>query len=131
MFQLCILSGHQAGTRKVTGRLPFWIGRSAQDDLRLEDPGVWDRHVRIEVPDGIRASLAAGGEALALVNGQAVRTSPLRNGDVIELGGVRLEFGLSPARHRSLRLREWLTWIGLALLTLGQLSLIYWLASLE
>jgi pSer/pThr/pTyr-binding forkhead associated (FHA) protein len=130
VFQLCILSGNQAGTKTVAGRLPFWMGRAPQDDLRLEAPGVWERHARLEL-QGSHAALVAGGEALVLVNGQAVREAPLRIGDVIELGGVRLEFGLSPARHRSLRLRETVVWAGLALLSLGQIALIYWLASLE
>jgi pSer/pThr/pTyr-binding forkhead associated (FHA) protein len=131
VFQLSILSGDQAGTTQVAGRLPFWIGRSEQDDLRLVDPGVWERHARLELLDGARAGLSANGEALVLVNGQPVRQTPLRNGDVIELGAARLEFGLSPARHRSLRLREFIIWAGLALLCLGQVALIYWLAMLE
>jgi len=38
-----------------------------------------------------------------------------------------MQFGLSPTRHRSLRLREVLTWIAFALLCLGQVALIYWL----
>jgi hypothetical protein len=130
VFQFCILSGNQAGTRTVAGRLPFWMGRSAQDDLRLEAPGVWDRHARLEL-QGNRAALVAGGEALVLVNGQAVREAPLRIGDIVELGAVRMEFGLSPARHRGLRLREGAIWVGLGLLSLGQIALIYWLASLE
>jgi len=39
-----------------------------------------------------------------------------------------MHFALSPTRHRSLRIREALTWIALAALCLGQIALIYWLA---
>jgi len=131
VFQLQVLSGSQAGTRVVAGRLPFCVGRAAQNDLSLQDPGVWDRHARLELRDRRRAALVAAPEALVVVNGQAVQEAPLRNGDLIELGSVRLEFGLSPARHRSLRLREALTWFCFSLLCLAQIALIYWLASLE
>lgn len=131
MFQLHILSGTQAGTRTVAGRFPFWIGRSPADDLRLSDPGVWERHARLELRQRRHAALVAAAEARVRVNGADVQEAQLRNGDLIELGSVRLEFGLSPARHRSLRLREAVTWIGFGLLCLGQVALIYWLASLE
>ena len=65
--------------------------------------------------------------AVASIHNQPVEQAILRNGDVIEVGAVKLQFGLSPTRHRSLRLREVLTWVGLALLCLGQVALIYWL----
>ena len=64
---------------------------------------------------------------MASLNHLPVRQASLRNGDLIELGAVQLQFGLSPTRHRSLRLREVLTWIALGLLCLGQVALIYWL----
>ena len=130
-FQLHILSGNQAGARLVAGRLPFWMGRSAQDDLRLDDPGVWDRHARLELREGRHAALVASPDATTLVNHQAVQEAVLRNGDLIELGSVCLQFALSPTRHRSLRLRETLTWLGLAALSFGQIALIYWLSYLD
>jgi hypothetical protein len=68
-------------------------------------------------------------EAFVAVNGQRLEQPlVLRNGDVIELGAVKLRFGLSPTRQRSLRFREAVTWIALAALCLGQVALIYWLA---
>ena len=131
MFQFHILSGTQAGTRQVAGRFPFWVGRAPGDDLRLADPGVWDRHARLELRERRHATLVAPSDALVLVNGAAVREARLRNGDIVELGSVRLEFGLSPVRPRSLHFREFLVWAGLALLCAGQIGLIYFLASLE
>jgi hypothetical protein len=51
----------------------------------------------------------------------------LRNGDMITLGGVTLRFSLSPLQQSGAALREWLTWIALGALCLGQVAAIYWL----
>ena len=127
MLQLKILTGKKAGAQWVARHFPVWIGRSPQADLSLEEEGVWDYHVNISVDpsQGFVLSLQPG--AFASINSQPVEQAVLRNGDLIELGALKLQFGLSPTRHRSLRLREALTWIALALLCLGQVALIYWL----
>ena len=129
MFQFQILNGARAGTRWVAARLPFSVGRSSADDLRLEDAGVWEHHCRVELRDDHRAALVAAPEALTTVNGQPAQDIVLRNGDIIELGSLRLQFGLSPTTHRSLRLREVVTWIAIALLSLAQIALIYALSA--
>lgn len=128
MVQLHILNGSKAGTRWVACRLPFQVGRSYEDDLRFDDAGVWDHHLRIELRNRRHAALISAPDALTTVNGQPTQDALLRNGDIIELGSLRVQFGLSPTTHRSLRLREALTWLGLALLSLGQVALIYALA---
>ena len=128
MIQLLILSGSRAGARWAACRLPFSIGRSAQDDLRIEDDGVWDRHARIELQDRRRALLTASEQALTSVNGQPIRESVLRNGDIVQIGSAQIQFTLTPAMHRSLRFREALTWIGIALMALAQVALVYLLA---
>jgi hypothetical protein len=128
VFLFCILNGSKAGTRWVACRLPFRVGRSSVDELRLDDPGVWEHHLRIELRERRHAALVAAPDALTTVNGQSAQDAILRNGDVIELGSLRLQFGLSPTTHRSLRLREAFTWVALVLLSLGQIALIYALA---
>ena len=128
MLQLKILNGRQAGAELVARRFPFRIGRAPDADLRLEEDGVWDWHLQIELrPDeGFVLSVLPG--AVASVGNQPVQQEALlRNGDQIELGAARLQFGLTSTRHRSLALREVLTWMALALLCLGQVALIYWL----
>jgi len=127
VVQFQILNGAQAGTRWVAGRLPFSIGRSSSDSLRLEDAGVWEHHCRIEWRDH-HAALVAAPEALTTVNGQSMQEAILRNGDILELGSLRLQFGLGPTVHRSLRLREAITWIAFAILSLAQIALIYLLS---
>ncbi len=127
MVQLHVLTGKKAGTQAVARRFPFRVGRSSQAALVLEDAGVWDRHLEIDLRPAHGAVLTASDEALTLVNGETVREAALRNGDIIELGAVKLRFGLSATRQRSLRWRETLTWIVLAAFCLGQVALIYWL----
>jgi len=127
VVQLHVLSGRKAGTQAVARRFPFRVGRSSQAALVLDDPGVWDEHLQIDLRPVQGAVLTASAEALTLVNGETVRETTLRNGDIIELGAAKLRFGLSATRQRSLRLREALTWITLAATSLAQVALIYWL----
>jgi pSer/pThr/pTyr-binding forkhead associated (FHA) protein len=128
VVQLLVLNGFRAGTHWPAARLPFSIGRSPQDGLRLEDDGVWEHHARVDLRDRQRAVLTASEQALTTVNGQPIREAVLRNGDVIQIGSIRLQFSLGPAAHRGLRFREALTWIGLALMALAQVALVYLLA---
>ena len=126
MIQVKILSGKMAGTEVVARRLPFRVGRSAMADLRIEDAGVWDEHLTFSLSDGrLGAAVQAG--ALATVNGETLAGAPLRNGDVIQIGAAQMAIVLAPTRQRSFRGREALVWIGLALLSLSQVGLIYWL----
>ncbi|WCJ61156.1 FHA domain-containing protein [Fontisphaera persica] len=127
MFQLQILSGRAAGTVQTARRLPFGVGRKAGADLRAEEPGVWDEHLRFELlaDEGIWVTALA--EAPLVINGAPARAARLRNGDLLELGGLKLRFWLAPAPLRSLRMREWFTWGLLAVLTGLQIALLYWL----
>lgn len=130
MIQLELLNGGKAGHRIDARRFPFQVGRSPDAELSLEDDGVWDHHLKIELDAARGAVLHASPEAFTAVNGQAVQEAPLRNGDIIEAGSVRMRVGLSPVSQRSLRVREYLTWIALGALCLGQVALVYWLAEL-
>jgi len=61
----------------------------------------------------------------ATVNDQVVQQALLRNGDVIEIGTVKIRFWLSESRRLGLRTREVLTWAAFAALCAGQVALIY------
>ena len=92
--------------------------------MSLDEPGVWPRHFRITwAPEGL--ILEAEPDALISVNGAAVRRGLLRNGDIITLGSLRIRFSLGPVRQFSMAVREWLTWIALGALCLGQVALVY------
>ncbi len=127
MVQLRLLSGSQAGFSWETRRFPVRIGRAPDADLQLEEPGVWSRHARLSLQPGAGFVLGAESAAAVLVNGEPVTEARLRNGDTIELGAVKLRFWLTPTEQRNQRLREWLAWAGIALVSLGQVALVYWL----
>jgi pSer/pThr/pTyr-binding forkhead associated (FHA) protein len=129
MVQFKILSGTKAGTTWVARRFPVRIGRSASEDLQLQEPGIWDEHLRMDFQPGAGFVLHALADALATVNGQRVQQTALRNGDLIELGSLKMQFWLSEARQSGLGLREWLTWSAIGAISLGQVALIYWLLS--
>jgi pSer/pThr/pTyr-binding forkhead associated (FHA) protein len=127
MIQISILSGKLAGAVVAARRFPFSVGRNNDASLRLEEDGVWDRHLELdlEMPDGFRLRTNPG--ALTAVNGQPTEQTILRNGDVIEIGPVKIQFWLSRTRQADLRLREFLTWFALATLCAAQVAVVYWL----
>ena len=127
MVQLKVLSGKMAGTAWVARRFPVRIGRSADADLRVEESGVWDQHLRLDLDPLQGIVLNAQANALAAVNGQPVQQTVLRNGDAIDIGSLRLQFWLSETRQTDLRLREGFTWAAITAISLGQVGLIYWL----
>ena len=124
MVQLQILSGKRAGAQFTASRLPLQIGRAAQADLSLEEPGVWPRHFQI-TRQGRDLVCRAEPSALLSVNGVPLDQAVLRNGDIISIGALKIQFMLSPVRQSSLRWREWLTWAALALLCLAQVVLVW------
>jgi pSer/pThr/pTyr-binding forkhead associated (FHA) protein len=126
MVQLKILSGKKAGATWNARRFPVRIGRSAHADLQLEEDGIWERHLMLDFNPAEGLILSAEPNALASVNGESVQQTVLRNGDLIELGSLKLQFWLSETRQRGLRLRESLTWAGIGVVCLGQGALIYW-----
>jgi len=131
MIQLNVLSGKKAGSLAVVRRFPFRVGRSPASDLVLDDDGVWDEHLTLELQPSGTFGLSAAPDALVAVNGHSAQSSPLRNGDTISFGSVKIQFWLAAARQRSLALRELLTWALLLLVTLTQVALVYWLLGIE
>jgi predicted component of type VI protein secretion system len=125
-----ILSGKKAGASMAARRFPVRIGRSPQCEVQLDDPAVWDEHLEVSLGAARDFVAATRPNALATINGDAL-TEPkaLRNGDMITLGAVKIQFWLPDPGQRGLRFREWLTWTGIAVVCLGQVALIYWLLS--
>lgn len=117
-----------AGSRDVTtwevDSFPVNIGRTAACEVRLEAAGVWDRHAEVvfDVEEGFILNGHEG--ALTRVNGETIQQHRLRNGDVIEIGSVKLQCWLAEVKRRNQAWREKLVWIALAVLTALQLILI-------
>lgn len=125
MVRLTILSGKMAGTEHSARHFPFRLGRATSADLRLEEDGVWDRHAELALDAAAGFVLSAQSEALVSVNGRPCREAALKNGDELDLGALKLRFWIGPTRQRSLRFREWATWMAFLLITAAQLFLIY------
>lgn len=124
MVQLQLLNGHRGGTIFRSSHFPVRAGRAPESDLLLDEPGVWQRHFLIDWrAEGL--ILEAEPEALLSVNDAPVPRAVLRNGDIITVGALKIRFSLSPVSQSSLALREWLTWVALAALCLGQVALVY------
>jgi pSer/pThr/pTyr-binding forkhead associated (FHA) protein len=124
MIQLHVLSGKTAGSRVAASRFPFRVGRGSQNDLPLEDDGVWEQHIVLEFRKKEGFHLATVSEAIAAVNGKPTKETLLRNGDIITVGSAKIQFWLAPAPQRSLRLRENLVWALLLVVALSEVALI-------
>jgi len=131
MIQLDVLSGKQAGNRLVARRFPFRVGRVAENELQLDEDGIWDRHLTLEFQRGEGFKLTTASNALASVNSQPVQTAVLRNGDLITIGSVTLRFWLGAARRHGLYTGGFFVWGLLILVTLGQIALVYWLIGMD
>ncbi len=127
MVQISILSGKQAGNHTIVRRFPFSIGRSPGNHLQLEDSGVWDSHLVLEWVDRVNYAVRTEGEALLSINQQSQKRAVLRQGDILAVGSVKLQFWLAPPAQRGLTLREAVVWSLLVAVTATQLALIYWL----
>ena len=127
MIQLNILSGKKAGGQTVVRHFPFRIGRAPENELQLEDNGVWDQHLVLEFQKKEGFNLRTSANALATVNGESFQNAILRNGDIITIGSAKLQFWLAAARQRGLRARELFIWMLIAAITAVQITLVYWL----
>jgi len=127
VIQLQVLSGKSAGSDIAVRRFPFLIGRAPTAQCRLEDAGVWERHLEIDFERPTGFTFTAQPDALTLINSEPCASGALKSGDLIELGSVRLRFWLARGTQKSLRFREVLIWSFLFLLFLSQVALIYWL----
>jgi len=127
MVQFSILSGKAAGSEWIGRHFNVRIGRAPSADLRLEDEGVWDEHLILDLDPAAGFIIETSSNALATINDHPLQRSILGNGDLIELGSVKMQFSFSRTRQAGLRLREGLTWAAIAAISLGQILLVYWL----
>lgn len=125
MIQLHILSGSTAGDIQVIRRFPFHIGRTAENDLQLETPGVWERHLTLEFQPAEGFLLHTAPDTFVAVNEEQKQSARLRNGDIISFGSAKIQFWLAAPRQHSLFLREALVWALLIAVTAFQFFLIY------
>ena len=125
MVQLRVLSGKMAGDIQVVRHFPFYIGRAADNDLRLDAAGIWDYHFMLELKPAEGFTLQTFDKAFAAVNDQPQTAARLHNGDIISFGSEKIQFWLAAPRQRGLRLRELFVWALLAAVTAAQMALIF------
>ena len=68
------------------------IGRGSDNDLILDDPQVSRHHCQLKLQHGAYSLTDMGSTNGSYVNGQRVSEIALGPGDLIELGGTRIEF---------------------------------------
>ena len=104
------------------------LGRGSDCALRIEEEGVWEHHVAIELNDENRFQLKRVSDAGVMVNDEPMADDqPLANGDVLGLGSVKLQFWLGTVQQQRLSTREAAVWALLAAVTAVQVCLLLWL----
>ena len=68
------------------------IGRGAENDLILDDPQVSRHHCQLKLQQGAYSLTDMGSTNGSYVNGQRISEIALGPGDIIEVGGTRIEF---------------------------------------
>jgi pSer/pThr/pTyr-binding forkhead associated (FHA) protein len=125
MVEFRLLGNPKESATVVPRRLPCVIGRNRDADVCLDAVGVWERHVVIDLQPPHGFSIRARPEAPVPVNGEPIVEGVLRNGDVLGIGSLQIQFWLSETRQRGVRIRESLTWVLLGALCAIELGLIY------
>ena len=124
MIEIEVIEASAVVLTSALQEFPAIIGRSPQADVSLTASGVWDQHLTIDLDRTQGFLLRTCDGALTSVNGQPCQETLLKNGDFIEIGGVKLRFWLRSAAQHGFRTRELLTWIALGLLALLQVVLM-------
>lgn len=106
-------------------RFPFVIGRSPEASLRLEAPGVWDRHLVFDLDPARGVFAEPGTGASATVGGLPFEHRWVRNGDEFTLGGIRAQVLLSPVRRVSLVQWEIALWGVFAAVAFFQVLMVW------
>jgi pSer/pThr/pTyr-binding forkhead associated (FHA) protein len=91
-FELVVESGSQSGQRFAVNRPLISIGRSADNDIVLQDPMVSKNHARVIQQGNNLLVEDLGSSNGTIVNGQKVTSHVLADGDRLYLGETNLTF---------------------------------------
>jgi len=88
-YRVTILNGGQRGERWEVDASPILIGQDVSSGIVVKDPDVTALHAEMSTRDGslVIRSLDEGNQVW--VNGTATHESPLKHGDVLQLGTTR------------------------------------------
>ena len=122
------LDGDFLGQQVETCNFPFKIGRARNCHHRIEAKGVWPCHLILEESGENGIIVNSESEASLRINSLvASKSVRLKNGDLLEFGSVSLRFWLAPIDQMGQRTTEFIIWLGLGVLILGQATIIAWL----
>jgi hypothetical protein len=88
-YRVIILNGDQRGERWDVGASPVLIGQHGSSGIIVKDPDVMARHAEMSTRDGSLVIRSLDESNLVLVNGTTTRESPLKHGDVLQIGTTR------------------------------------------
>lgn len=91
---LLVIQGVEPGLRIEVGDAPVGLGRGPQNEVRLLDTEASRTHARIQLRDGQFSLTDLGSSNGTFVNGRAVRSHQLVNGDQIQIGRSVLLFSI-------------------------------------
>ena len=111
MIELIELGDRSSGRRFQTDAAPVRLGRRSELEVPLSEPGVWDLHADIQLDPAGWFFIRSQGQALVTVNQQPITEQRLRNGDVLGIGSLKLQFTLRSAPQKALRSREMGVWV--------------------
>lgn len=86
--------GESAGTSVAAHPLPYIVGKHEECNLVLPGEGIMRRHARIYAKGNEFAIADLATYQGTFLNGQAVVDSPIRDGDIIRIGGHKLRVSL-------------------------------------
>ena len=89
MVYLIIAVGDQKKKLALTTEFLF-IGQDPDNQIRLSDPKVSKKHCQILKTEGGYRILDLGSENGTLVNGEKVTQQDLKEGDIIQIGNVKM-----------------------------------------
>lgn len=111
MIELIVINDPAPGRRFHADAAPVRLGRRADLEVVLRDAGVWENHAEIAANDDGWFLIRAVGAAHVSVNEHPIKEHRLRNGDVLGMGSVKLQFTLRNPPQRSLKGREVAAWL--------------------
>ena len=126
LAQLTILSGNGKRHNLEANHFPVLIGRGEKCGVQLKAKGVWKRHVMLDLGNEGGFVLRPEKDASTLINNESLKSARrLRNGDIITVGSVKLQFWLGRPRQRSMEGRELVFWLMLYVILVAQAWLIW------
>ena len=123
MVELAILTGRRAQTVIPVPRLPCTLGRDGAD-IPLTEPGVAAVHATLRDAGTDGFVLESDSPASIYSGGKPLQRLALRDGSVFDLGSIRLQFRIQPARPRDLR---WLEVLAFGLIAVTTAAEVVWL----